>query len=155
MKLFGSKNDTGISNIELSDVLDEHADALLSGQDNAESLIEKHPDANDSALGGLLTVGRSTYRLLSAAHVEPSREFVDGLKEKLFEEEAYHDASAKRWQGRKAWADDHNFALGKAVGVLAGLALVVHIVGTVVLLVAFIVGLGRNKNKEVATTSTP
>ena len=151
--LFSRKNDTGIRRAELVDVLEEHADALMHGEDNAEELLEQHPEANDPALDRLFSLGRGTYRLLSStADVEPSGDFVAGLKTKLMEEREYHDASAQRWEGRKAWASDRNGALGTVVSLLAAAALLVHIVGTVILVVAFIVGIGRSR-KEVVTTS--
>lgn len=155
MKLFGSTNDTGISREELSQVLDDHADGLLNGEDNSDELLVAHPDADEQSLGTLMSLGRGTYRILSAVHVEPSRDFVDDLKSKLMQEEAYHDASAKRWQGRKAWASDRGMAIGTAVAILAAAAVLVHVVGTIVLLVAFIIGMGRNKRKEMVSTSTP
>ncbi len=156
MKLFSRKNDTGISRSELSDVLDQHAKDLIAGNEAPDALLAQHPDADPNALRHLFSLGRGTYRVLSAARVEPSRDFVEDLKSKLMQEEAYHDASAERWRGRQAWASDRGMALGSIVAILAAVAVLVHVVGTIVLLVAFIIGLGRNKqHEEVPTTSTP
>jgi len=154
-RFLGRRNDTGIKRSELVDVLEEHADSLMHGTDNADELLEQHPEANDPALDRLFALGRGTYRILSSTtHVEPSSDFVTGLKTKLMEEKLYHDASAERWEGRKAWASDQNGALGTLVSLLALLALVVHIVGTVVLVVAFIIGIGRSRKEIVTPTAS-
>ncbi len=124
---------------ELGDVLQAHADALVAGQDNTQELLEHHPSIF-SKLEQLLHLARRISQVLVS--VEPSPQFVSELKVKLGELQAKQE---ERWNRRIERATRLTQALGLVVSVLALAALVTHFIGSIVMVVALLVGRRRRK----------
>ena len=131
----------------LDDVLQEHADALITGEDNSAQLLEQYP-ASAQLLGNLFHIAGRVFKTLSP--VEPSPEFMADLKAKLVEIQTGQAESALRWRERRTRFAGTSRVLATIMSVLAVVALVAQLVGSVVLVITLIVGLGRRRKSAAA-----
>jgi hypothetical protein len=124
---------------DLEDLVQRHADALVSGRDIAPELTNQNP-SSARALSRLFGLTRRLNESFSP--VEPSRNFVSDLKSRLAE------AHAVSLDEQKRHAQRLRTAIGTGVGALIVIALLARLVGTILMVVAF---LARLRRRSVAT----
>lgn len=131
----------------LTELLEEHADTLIhEGEDTAPQLLEQHPDAAPELKGLFGLVHRISTTLVP---VEPSKEFVLDLKTKLAGMQAEHAESRATWAKRRNRVVKASRVLATVVSVLAAAALLAQIIGSIAVLIAFIVGRRRKMTAQV------
>ncbi len=125
-------------------LLDQHTEASLVGDDEVMREIEEHPEVTPELRG----MFRLTKRLAAAfVPVEPATQFVQDLKGKLAEMQRKQAASVTVWSKRRVRARQISRVLSTFISAVAIVALVARVIGSIVLLIAYLVG----RRKTAAT----
>ena len=129
---------------EVQDMLQRHSDALASGQDIAPELIEQNP-TSEPKLRPLLGLNRQLSESLPP--VEPSRSFVSGLRERL------GDAYAVAQEEQDRHVQQMRARIGTGVGALVAIGLLVRLIGSIIMIVAFVGRTRRRTNAPLKSSS--
>lgn len=127
-------------NRKIAEVVDRQTEGILLGDDQSERLLEQHPQDSEE-LGELFGLTGQIYSKL--VPVAPSEQFARDLKARLHELQAAETNARAAWKARHKRAGNASQILGTAVSVLAVVAFVARIIGSVVMLIIFISGQRR------------
>ncbi len=127
---------------KMGDILDKHAETLLTGDTADDVLLEDH-QTDAPRLEKFFSLADRVYEKMTP--VEPAPEFLSDLKGKLHELQEAQNASKRAWSQRSLEARQKSSLLSKVISVLAVTALVLRLVGSVLIIIAFIVGIGRRR----------
>lgn len=136
-----------LSRKKMGDVLDKHAETLIAGSDNGDELLELH-QTDAPRLENFFNLADRVYEKMTP--VEPAPEFLADLKGKLHELQEAQNASKRAWFRRRENARQRSSLLGRVISVLAVTALLIRLVGSVLIIVAFIIGVGRRRKAAAA-----
>ena len=136
-----------LSRKKMGDVLDKHAETLITGDDNGDTLLDQH-QTDAPRLEKFFSLADRVYEKMTP--VEPAPEFLADLKGKLHELQEAQNASKRAWFRRSLDAQQKSSLLGKIISVLAVTALLIRLVGSVMIIVAFIIGIGRRRRAAAA-----
>ncbi len=123
----------------LAELLDRQAEALLQGENNEQELVEEYPELAESA-GELFRLARRVSRTLQP--VEPSAQFVRELGVRLSLEEVA--PASRRWERWRKRLNRRPNVVGTIVSIVAIIALIVRLVGSVIMIIAFILSRRRS-----------
>lgn len=125
----------------VADMIEEHSEALLRGEDRSRQLLERYPEVS-GVLADLFSLTNRLYDAL--VPIEPSHQFVAELKANL----AHLRASTVKqgFQHRPPVRTRIANPQRTLLSVVAGVALITSLVGSVVMLVALLVGRGRRRH---------
>lgn len=130
---------------EVEEMLQRHSEALASGHDNAPELIEQNPQAGPK-LRPLLGLNRQLSESLPP--VEPSRSFVSSLRERL------SDAYDVAHEEQDRHARQMRARIGTGVGALVVIGLLVRLIGSIIMVTAFLARSRRRGSAPLKTTSS-
>lgn len=123
------KQSRPMSSRDIEEMLQRHADALVSGQDITPELIEENP-YDERRLNRLLGLNRELND--SMKPVEPSRSYVSSLRERLA------DAYAVGREEQERQTQQMKARVGTGLGALVVVGLVVRVIGAIIMIVAFV-----------------
>jgi hypothetical protein len=126
-----------MTSYDVEELLQRHADALAHGQDITPELIDQNPESAP-VLRRLLGLNRRLSE--SLAPVEPSRSFVSSLRTRLAE------AHAIALQEQERHARQMRATIGTGVGALLVIALLARLIGSIIMVIAFMVRLRRRNS---------
>jgi hypothetical protein len=129
----------------VADVVEEYSEALLKGEDKSRQLIERYPETS-GVVADLFALTNRLYEAL--VPVEPSHQFVAELKANLANLRASTLLSTARggFQSRLPARTRIAGPRYTFLSVIAGVALITSLVGSIVMLVALLVGRGRRRH---------
>ena len=136
-----------LSRKKMGDVLDKHAETLIAGAEDGDTLLEQN-QTDAPRLAKFFNLADRVYERMTP--VEPAPEFLTDLKGKLHELQEAQNASKRAWFKRRMSAQQRSSLLGTLISVIAVTALLIRLVGSVFIVVAFIIGVGRRRKAAAA-----
>lgn len=122
---------------ELAEALGSHSDALVHGRDDTPNLLARHA-SEAPVLTGLFRLSHRLYDTLLP--VEPSREFVADLKDRLTQSQAQTTAA---WLERKHRVARFSSTLGLLLMSFAVLTLFIRLIASLIMIIGVILSRGR------------
>lgn len=136
---------TSANKQHIADAVEEYSEALLRGEDRSYQLLERYPESS-GVLSDLFSLTNRLYGVL--VPMEPSQQFVADLKASLAHLRASTTFSTLRKSFRPRPPARTRIANPQhsILSVVAGVALITSLVGSVVMLVALLIGRGRRRH---------
>lgn len=116
-------------------LLSEHADSLITGEDRSADILADHPDEAPQLEGLFKLANRLA---TTATPVEPSPDFVENLKGKLYQLQILENERRAAWDSRREQAMKVSRVLGLIISIIAIVALLARFASAIIRLVAFL-----------------